>query len=1588
MSLLETFKANREAEEEKEGLEKLDTQYKAPVINKVTADATSYTEHQNELQAIKEQDYSLDRTVKSVLKTGVSFARPLMEENTRGLAFGDKGTEIDYNDSKVQDIYKSVDKSYWDELNAQTNTEDLIATRNQINNARADMQYIDDNHGFAATLAMYGAASVLDPLSYVPIIGQSKKFTGAVTMANKMSKLERVGLSASAGAQIAVGAGISETIIQAQGERAYGDVPVSMVFGFALGSGAVMAASTLKNVNISKKQDAIDKLSDTEMKVGDTAGQINDLTIKEKEELLDVIRSDGAIKPVRSMVSKIFSNIIPHGKNTILTSPTYRAFMKGGKASTFARLVDTPAGLSTKEDGTIVKHVDNTVMDVKYQTYEDFIQLEISRQKTFSKLQEDNPQLKESEFTESVWEETQKLRKQYEKRIKSVERDIKDSQMTEIADEAVTNAGNKLDRKDYPNDEAYDVAMQDRIDVEIDLEVKRRSIAAEKELGVEDHVSPQLKEMIDAQSKYYGDMNQRMIDAGIENADTFLPKYYSPIAYDSGAIKMANDSEVKEAFETAIRNSEDHRAKVEEIDAKIAKAESELATAKEVTTTANRERLLEELSAHRERLKNLRKYQLEDTDFNTFVSQIMSSRPDARTTTGYEDMYLNKELTNKLKTIANGDDFIKELENLSGVRIEDIYASGPTKYSEELQSQRNMAAPFATDRFTRTTKKHFPEMTDEDLKNLGADDVALLNQASRILDNMDIDIRKDSVLTPEEKKAIADSPDRPLEQIMHDIFYDVDEIEGKLGARSDIKTKLRQFEKEVGGGAVGGFLSNENKMNINQGAVGDLRNPTNKANMKGLLRHEYIHAISTRMMDNNPQYTQQVKVLMDEVLGNADEFKRQINNAMANDPKFNSKEWDSDLNHNLKYMFTDEHEFLAVALSNKYFTQALNNMPSNVPSKSMLDKVFDMFKSVLGVDIKKDSMLDKLYGTMEANTIKNKDTKSMELAKEGQVLRNELDKIHAKYPNGDVPDKVRVEKERLYSELARVKSDVDRSATMFGRKLKQDIADVDAKIIAEKQSASNEIELLQNEKMDIEAFPRLQASGMVDGIKKQTQKQAMGFEDVVPSILKKRKLDIDYTDPALRPYMRTNEAQLSQMYQYAMSGRIATEQILGTSNSEKMRAKLIESGMDADDVKMSMETFELALGTKQIPDDPDNNWEKFVRTISHVNYLTMGGQFAKSGLTEIGMGVYRTGFDYIKELVPALGNVIDMYRGKELSKWADDARSMSEANGIYSNNFLSSYSDTDHIESNFARGFEGALKKGSQKFFRYSGLEGVTTLTQMALPRAFLRRIIKESNRGLHSRDLMRWGINPEDMDIISSQPVKYDKNGNIEDFNFDAWDEGVADKFMVSTQRMSRDAIMRPDAVRLPTWVNDGGTNPLFKLTKQFMSFTMLSHERLMLAGMNERSAMAMVGASVSAAILIAMERIGEEVAVASGAMDDSNRYYTDKEEGWNNLFKRAALRNPMMGNASTILETSMDVTSGYGADKAFSRVAGGPTGGRVLTGYKAIEDAIAGKSGTRNQINTLSSLIPAQNLIGVAAFTSNLKSDIIEYQKARDYQ
>ena len=202
----------------------------------------------------------------------------------------------------------------------------------------------------------------------------------------------------------------------------------------------------------------------------------------------------------------------------------------------------------------------------------------------------------------------------------------------------------------------------------------------------------------------------------------------------------------------------------------------------------------------------------------------------------------------------------------------------------------------------------------------------------------------------------------------------------------------------------------------------------------------------------------------------------------------------------------------------------------------------------------------------------------------------------------------------------------------------------------------------------------------------------------------------------------------------------------------------------------------------------------------------------------------------------------------------------------------------------------------------------------------------------------------------------------------------------------MARETIVKPDATRIPFWMIDGATNIIFKLAKQFMSFTAVSHERLLMRGLNERTAYAMTGMAVSSGILFALDYASDVTATSLGLLNEVPNDI-DTEEGLINRAKASVLRNSFSGWIGRSIEM-IDQLGTWESRNNWTTFAGGVTGQRLSNTVVAGKQLLEGKTNTRQQADLFNSMIPFQNMYFMDTFNRIMTDELIGYERKNQYR
>jgi len=458
--------------------------------------------------------------------------------------------------------------------------------------------------------------------------------------------------------------------------------------------------------------------------------------------------------------------------------------------------------------------------------------------------------------------------------------------------------------------------------------------------------------------------------------------------------------------------------------------------------------------------------------------------------------------------------------------------------------------------------------------------------------------------------------------------------------------------------------------------------------------------------------------------------------------------------------------------------------------------------------------------------------------------------------------------------------------------------------------------------------------------------------------LKRRSLSLN-TDK-IAPYLNTNGSEVRQGYHYQMKGEISTNKMFNTSKVEEYM-KNLDPRIVGEERKLLETMFETALGSRQIPSDPGAAYRSITRDLKTWNYLTDAGGFAKYAVSELGVAGAKLGFNNVMREMPAAAKMVsDMYSLKDINANTPEAIRtreiirMSEAYEIYSNKNRSALGDTSDLDTMMKSGYDSRLAnrvsqsmRGMQEtMFKLSGLEAATVFSKLILPRAFMGRLFDNIAAGKDvSKSLKRWGITKQDMEGLKAILDKngWDKN-KLQDFAFDKWEDQVlAHKIQMVTGRMSRDVILRHESLRIPSWMTDGDGSAILDLTKQFMSFNMMSYDKLLLAGMNDNKAMAATGMIASGAILGLFATMQEKLLVAAGVKNEEDAILPTNGNAAK-FFRQLAVRQSYASLPGSAMELA-----------GFSDWDGGAFMGNYTTGTRDMSKFIGGPS-----------LNKASNLIG----------------------
>ena len=512
---------------------------------------------------------------------------------------------------------------------------------------------------------------------------------------------------------------------------------------------------------------------------------------------------------------------------------------------------------------------------------------------------------------------------------------------------------------------------------------------------------------------------------------------------------------------------------------------------------------------------------------------------------------------------------------------------------------------------------------------------------------------------------------------------------------------------------------------------------------------------------------------------------------------------------------------------------------------------------------------------------------------------------------------------------------------------------------------------------------------------------SIDLSSVTPNFLKRRGLKLNTGYDGLREYMNLGSNNALAVYDYKIKGRQAAMEKFGTTDREEYMAmlereyKFKDSGKGKKAIKIALDMFDTLIGDKQMPDDPYSWGMNLSRIARKFTYLNTGGAFAKYAISEIGVATAKHGFNNVMAEIPEAARILkDLYKSIKMGENIDisdadfrDLFDMADAWEIFSSQMKSAFSDVSPIDAiitadSKAMSADRKLQELQNIMYRYSGLEGATILTRLAVPRAVMRRMSDVIMKGKNiDKDLKRWGMDAGDTAKIRKElkRIGYDPKKRS-DFQFSKWeDKELASKVKRIITKAGQDTIMRHEDLRLPTWMVDGNTLPIFQMTKLFMGFQVMSQERLLMAGMTENKARSMAGMLTTAGIIGMFTIIGETIDVATGKKKPEKATLPWNENA-GKFFRQQALMQAYSGMYGQLGEffgfrnwdggiMSSKYQSGY---RTLTKVAGGAPAAKAFSLLEVTTAAFTGKPTDFKVENGILGFVPFNNIAGLGTATS----------------
>lgn len=465
-------------------------------------------------------------------------------------------------------LYENVPRGVANEMKDSSNESQLLAVKRRYDMSVSASEFLDSKYG-TAKYAIYAPVGLLDPMN-LGLYGIASKIKAINNIYKAGSNTKKVLTTGTVAGVIEAG---EDAIVRHETDKHYESVPFTFGLAFGLGAGGQFLANSLHGKTEGRAKEIIDELGNKEITL-----ESNPVEFRKLADEFEL----ATISPIRSRLYKLFHAITPK----ILESPMTQAYNKGGPVSWLAQHFDLMPGLST------VQKAGDNAMDLKYESFQDFINYNRTMKEAINTAREANNGAKltaedEAKLLIDIDIEHARQRKEYINTKIETRNQVVDETFEEISKRVRGEYDNMVEIRKQEiikerrliGKDGEDVKLgtdelrtiDETIENKINLEIDRLTIEKLREnefiAGLNKGDSP-VNIGVRAKLEYGNAIGYRMIDSGLDKWKSLDPMYYAPTLHNKERIMLEPDKAI-EAYREAIKTSPEYIQKMKEAEANL-----------------------------------------------------------------------------------------------------------------------------------------------------------------------------------------------------------------------------------------------------------------------------------------------------------------------------------------------------------------------------------------------------------------------------------------------------------------------------------------------------------------------------------------------------------------------------------------------------------------------------------------------------------------------------------------------------------------------------------------------------------------------------------------------------------------------------------------------------------------------------------------------------------------------------------------------------------------------------------------------------------------------------------------------------------